>query len=95
MKPIIPEGATVYVKHLRYFEELPSPITTHEAKTVFFVAGPPTPKGGITLAQIEFADGRTVRGSARCNPLDTYNKAIGRNVAIGRALKAAGKAGAV
>lgn len=94
MKPIIPEGATVHVKHLRYFEELLSPITTYEAG-IFAVAGPPKPKGGITLAEIEFADGTITRGYARCNPLDTYNKAIGRNVAIGRALKAAGKVGAV
>ena len=91
MKPTIPEGATIHVNHLRYFGELFSPITTHEAKTIFAVAGPPEPKGGGTLAEIEFADGTTIRGYARCNPLDTYNKAIGRNIAIGRALKLAGR----
>lgn len=91
MKPVVPEDAHVYVTHLRKYEGVLRLMTRHEAKTVELLTAPPLPKGGLTFAQIEFEDGTTVRASAQCNPKDTYNKAVGRMIAVGRALKTAQK----
>jgi hypothetical protein len=91
----VPEDAKVFVTHLRKFPGSSHLMTRHEARTVELYDGPPEPKGGLTIAQIEFADGSTVRASAQCNPKDTYNKAIGRMIAVGRAMKTAQKVGAV
>lgn len=95
MKPVVPEDAVVFVTHLRKFAGVPRLMTRHEARTVELLSTPPEPKGGLTIAHIEFADGSAVRASAQCNPRDTYNKTIGRMIAVGRAMKAAQKVGVV
>lgn len=46
-----------------------------------------SPRGGITKVEIVAPDQRLFIGEARCSDLDNYNKSIGRNIAIGRALK--------
>lgn len=50
------------------------------------------PRGGRTIARIidESMDATVAEGVARCNSKDNYNKAIGRRIALGRALKALG-----
>lgn len=45
------------------------------------------PRGGVTIAEIW--DGKTLvaRGEAYCSHKDNYSKKIGRNIAVGRAMK--------
>lgn len=45
-------------------------------------------KGGECVALLYDGDTLVARGSARCNPKESYNKRIGRAIALGRALKA-------
>lgn len=83
------EGARVYVHHLRrYPGHLPYYMNRTEA-AVFAPGEKPAAKGGITLVQVEYDDGRTVRGASRCSNRDNFCKAIGRQIALGRALKSA------
>lgn len=81
------EDVKVYVSHLRVSEGSFGELwTSHELRKLGLK---PKAKGGLTLVQLEYGDGRTFRGSARCSPRDNYCKAIGRDIAIGRALKSA------
>jgi hypothetical protein len=45
------------------------------------------PRGGHTSCLLTFPDGKEVWGSAECSSLDNYSKKIGRDIALGRALK--------
>ena len=47
----------------------------------------PAPHGGQTSCCITLADGTEVWGVAECSQLDNYSKKIGRDIALGRALK--------
>lgn len=50
-----------------------------------------SPRGGATFCSVLDADDHVVaRGSAFCNAKDNFNKRIGRDIALGRALKKAG-----
>lgn len=84
--------AIAYVHHLRFFPGVQNPMTRGEALQVGILAKP-EPKGGITLVQVEYGDGRTFRASARCSKRDNFNRAIGRQIALGRALKIAEEVG--
>lgn len=49
-------------------------------------------KGGKTIIEVtesfdQFLAGRTVRGEAICSNKETFNRKIGNNIALGRALK--------
>lgn len=46
----------------------------------------PDAKGGATLAYVEWPDGYRVVGQATCSSKDNFNKALGRKIAVGRAL---------
>lgn len=43
-------------------------------------------KGGETLVEIDSPDGQHYEGRARCNSKESYQKSMGRKIAIGRAL---------
>lgn len=89
-------NAKVYTAHLRTpvspqdpadWRILPAPLlSAHALRERGYGIGA---KGGLTLVQVEFADGNVARGAARCSPRDNYCKATGRNIALGRALKVA------
>jgi|688.fasta_scaffold278079_3 hypothetical protein len=44
------------------------------------------PKGGETVVQITTPDGQDLEGRAKCSNKERYNKRVGVQVAIGRAL---------
>lgn len=46
-----------------------------------------TAKGGETTATVSAPDGTVRTGAAKCSKNDTYCRAIGVNIALGRALK--------
>lgn len=82
---ILPTGEYVIVNHYRRSKNKPK---------AFFLLRPndglvPHARGGYTEVLIlDKREGDLVaRGEARCNPLDTYNKKLGREIALGRALK--------
>lgn len=79
------EGAKVRVAHKRY---------SYNYKTMedlYFsneLGGPDRhPKGGETIVQISLPDGRYLEGVAKCSLSDSYNRKVGVNIALGRALK--------
>ena len=51
--------------------------------------GSPSPRGGTTIARVSVG-GRRGEGVARCSDQDNFSKRIGREIAVGRALKDAG-----
>lgn len=50
-------------------------------------AGSPVPRGGLTHIEITLPNGENVVGEAKCAEIDNYNKKIGVQIALGRALK--------
>lgn len=90
MENQIPEGAVVRVNHRRRvaFLEEGEYLTRFEMRERFPVSERAIlPNGGMTTARIELPDGRVATGEARCSVRDNYNRKIGRDIAIGRALK--------
>lgn len=94
MKPEIPEGVVVRVAHGRRVAE--SHGTWYRTKGrrgdlfSYKDAGyEPLPHGGHTSCTLTFPDGTEVVGVAECSRRDPYNKKIGRDIAVGRALKLA------
>jgi len=89
MKPQVPEGAKIYIKHHRYTEEngegilLPSK-DIRESNLTFLS------KGGLTEVFVTLANGTEAAGYAICSDKDNFNRSIGRNIALGRALKGLG-----
>lgn len=47
------------------------------------------PRGGKTIVEITLPDGRTICGSARCSRKENFNKRLGVQIALGRAMKVA------
>lgn len=81
---ILPTGEYVIVNHWRRSRNRPKIMfvlhgMNHEAHA----------RGGFTEVLVfDRKDGNVLaRGESRCNPLDTYNKKLGREIALGRALK--------
>lgn len=85
------DGARIVLSHLREYEGH-GRLMRHEAKRLC-PDQLPLAKGGLTAVAIERPDGRTFYGYAVCSPRDNYCKAIGRQIALGRALKAASASG--
>ena len=72
MTPVVPDGYTVKYYHSRHVG----------------ADGRPTPKGGRTQAIIsDSSDNVVCSGYAFCSDKDSFNRKIGRNIALGRALK--------
>ena len=78
MKPVIPEGYKVEFEHMRKTRQGDK---MDSGRTL-------DPRGGETWARVFDADGEHLTiGIAVCNEKDNYNKRIGRNISLGRALK--------
>lgn len=67
---------------------------TEDIEHCAFITGGDTeiafPRGGITVAMIFFEHGGEflyVAGMAHCSIKDNYNRSIGKNIALGRAIK--------
>lgn len=73
MRRTLPEGAKVKYWHER--------ATDPEMHVLI------EPRGGKTVAKIILPDGSEITGEARCSDRDNYSKKIGRDIALGRALK--------
>jgi len=83
MSPVIPAGVKVFFTHYRKFPGMIDFYTRGELPGF-----PPEPKGGLTEARL-VSNGRIIAmGYADCSTKDNFNKAVGRNIALGRALKA-------
>jgi len=80
----------VRVKHQRLYpfgNGLAGPMTSHQAKMADIPTSSAYPHGGKTDAAIFLNGDCIATGSAVCSKRDTYNKRIGRNIAVGRALR--------
>jgi hypothetical protein len=44
------------------------------------------PKGGVTVINITTPTGHTVTGAARCSEKETWNRKMGNQIALGRAI---------
>ena len=45
-----------------------------------------SPKGGVTVINVTTPSGNTVTGAARCSEKETWNRKMGNQIALGRAL---------
>lgn len=90
VKVKVPEGLEVKFSHLRLAEGSPaleggtnlrSMRELREAKL------PVSAKGGRTLASILDGEKVVATGVAQCNAKDPFNYRIGRDIALGRAIK--------
>lgn len=85
MKPKLPEGCKVHITHFRRYEETPFYMTRFDASTEGFKV---LPTGGATEALIIDEENKPLAiGFASCSIKDPFNKKIGRDIAIGRAVK--------
>lgn len=95
MQKVAPEGSKIYVTHFRYTDGyklhpiLKNPVLMpakeiRESKLGFHS------KGGMTEVFVTLSDGREALGHALCSRKDNFNRKIGRNIALGRALKELG-----
>lgn len=71
------QGYKVHLKHLRRDTQ---PIKFDEVS-------PLSPLGGTTVAIIKQGEDIVAKGVAKCSDQDNYNKKIGANIALGRALR--------
>lgn len=74
----------IKVSHLRKFPNIEGMYTRKD-----MLAHKPDPKGGMTKAYVRLNSGEIVTGYARCSDLDNFSRKIGRNIAVGRAMKEA------
>lgn len=83
----LPDGYKAYVTHFRRFRGRMEFLTRFDAMNEG-IEEPPMPSGGATEATIVDPEGNIVAADyALCSYRDNYNKKLGRNIAIGRALK--------
>lgn len=93
MKPVVPDGLTVKFWHERfpsyYGIEERTILTPFFPKELREQKITPHAKGGQTVARLYDVEGNLVaEGVATCHENDNYNRRIGRDIALGRALKA-------
>lgn len=85
MKRVIPEGIKPYVTHFRRFPDTDYYMTKFDGSDL---GTPPEAKGGITEVVLLDKEGNIASiGISRCSERDPFNKKIGRDIALGRALK--------
>lgn len=85
---MLPEGSRVRITHFRMCVEcgeLHAAGVFRKDDCTDQIAA----KGGRTHAEVTLPDGSVHVGVARCRPDESFNRRIGRDVAIGRALAAA------
>lgn len=59
----------------------------HDRTHVFNHNGETPPKGGRTVVKILKDDEVVAEGTSFCSELDNYNRKIGRNISLGRAMR--------
>lgn len=86
--PLLKEaGWEVRITHLRR-SNLEEGVGLATKKTIKQNGLTPHPRGGITAVTIAHEErGIIVQGLARCSERDNYSRKLGRNIALGRALK--------
>jgi len=81
MRRKLPEGYRARFQHIRRRE----PRRPGFAET----EGGVSAKGGLTVVKVfDPEDNLVITAKAVCNPQDSFNKRIGRDISLGRALKA-------
>lgn len=80
-------GATVKYGHLRFYEDAADNLLYARHEGVKLGLGSPRPRGGLTLVRVALPNGAVVHAMAKCSRRDNFCKAIGRQIALGRALK--------
>lgn len=81
------DGATVRTTHSRLYRGTRLVMSWRTAENLGL--GAPLPRGGLTTVTVTLPDGHLFYGAAKCSKRDNYCKAIGRQIALGRALKLA------
>ena len=77
----IPAGHRVRYKHERAYYDKGPFAHIHDSYSLL-------PQGGKTIARIIDPEGNEIaRGEAVCRPDENFKKAMGREIALGRALK--------
>ena len=79
-------GYKVRVTIYRYYPHEKKPLPEWEIKK-FGGMKNVCPHGGKNVIQLKSPDGREVFGVAECSREEQYNRKIGNNIALGRALK--------
>lgn len=88
-------GAKVFVSHSRFYKTGDSPdgftlVSNKELKNMremgTYDFNKLSHRGGRTEVSILLTDGTRLSGVATCSLLDNFNRALGRNIAFGRAL---------
>jgi hypothetical protein len=92
MKPQVPEGLAVRFTHRRFVPEAVGALVRADklltAREYRELGLTPAVKGGLTECELlDDADTVVAHGSALCSDHDNYNRRIGRDIALGRALK--------
>lgn len=99
MKPVIPEGHTAEFEHMRlrtgwnHYVATDGKIDPDARPGMSDYVRPQDgysveSKGGVTMCKIKDAEGNVVSmGESRCHTNDNFNKRIGRDISLGRALK--------
>jgi hypothetical protein len=77
VKQLRQSGYKVRVIHSRNFEPVKGMSSNSQRLSA---------KGGATTIEITTPDGKNVSGIALCSKQDSYNKKLGAQIAIGRAL---------
>ena len=87
----LPEETRIWIKHYRYVLNLDKSyndiLKLLPAKKIKELELQPHLRGGKTEAIVILPDGNKVKGEAICSMKDSFNRKIGRDVAVGRALK--------
>lgn len=93
-RPTIPDGLRALYEHRRRITDSngnTSPIVTADEVrnwTTRVAGSSLNPRGGRTICRlVDEAGFNVVIAEANCSDHDNYNKAIGRDIALGRALK--------
>jgi hypothetical protein len=85
VKRELPPGARVHVSHARHYSGFL--VAMRELRKIRGSTGKVSPRGGWTEVRVLLPDGTLVRGTALCSEKDNFSKKIGRDIALGRALK--------
>jgi hypothetical protein len=81
-------GFEIDIVHRRWYDgEEPQLLTKAQAFGLFGNVVSTLPKGGETTATIKTPDNIVVNGVAKCSKEDPYNRRLGLNKALGRALQ--------
>lgn len=77
------EGNRVFIRHVRNYEERWVKVDEETMKKHTRIS----PKGGKTLVEISLPNGKVFSGESICQKYIFFNKKMGVEVALGRAVK--------